>query len=209
MDAGGLYLRLFLKAKPFLSPNLDSLAETMGVSGHLSSDLGERYFLTKTNMAALSFGNKVLFGEKFYSNLTDGQRRAVTAHEFGHVLEDGGERKKRLVAPAIAVSLLMAFAVSIASGSLVLLMLASVLGFVAAAALLSSLDSDHYLRHEMRCDRMAASFANGRALVEAIHVAESLQGSSTKGFARLWRRLGVNPATKLRIDALLSYSPAN
>ena len=40
-----------------------------------------------------------------------GPRLAVAAHEFGHVLGDGGERMRRLVVPAVAVSVLFALAV--------------------------------------------------------------------------------------------------
>ena len=47
-------------------------------------------------------------------------------------------------------------------------MLASLLGFTGAVAALSTIDSDHYLKHEMSCDKLAASFVNGEALVEAI-----------------------------------------
>jgi Zn-dependent protease with chaperone function len=209
VDAGSLYLRLFLGARPFKSLELDSLAESMGVSDHLSSDAGERYFLTKTNVSALSFGNKLLFGGRYYSNLTDGQRLAVAAHEFGHVLGDGGERRRRLVAPAVAVSVLLALAVSVGTGSILALMFASLLGLIGAIAVGSAIDSDRYLRHEMSCDKLAASFADGEALVQAIHAAESLQNASAKRLTSLWRRVRTNPSTKLRVDALLNLKTAS
>jgi hypothetical protein len=209
VDAGGLYLRVFLGARAFKSSELDSLAESMSVSGHLSSDVGERYFLTQTNVAAFSFGNKLLFGARYYSSLTDSQRRAVAAHEFGHVLGGGGETRRRLVAPAVAVSVLLAFAVFLGTGSTIALMFASVLGFIGAVAVLSTIDSDHYLNHEMTCDKLAASFADGEALVQAIHVAESLRKTSTSRFASLRRRVGTDSSTKLRIDAILSRKTAS
>jgi hypothetical protein len=204
VDAGALYLRVFLGGRAFKSSELDSLAESMSVSSHLSSNGGERYFLTKTNIAALTFGNKLLFGARYYSSLTDSQRRAVAAHEFGHVLGDGGERMRRLVAPAVAVSVLFALAVVVGTGSTVALMFALVLGFIGAVAVLSTADSDHYLKHEMSCDKLAASFADGEALVQAIHVAESLRNASTNRLASFWKRVGTNPSTKLRIDAILN-----
>ncbi|MDA4132969.1 MAG: M48 family metallopeptidase [Thaumarchaeota archaeon] len=204
MDAGGLYLRIFLGARAFKSSELDSLAENMSVSSHLSSNAGERYFLTKTNIAALSLGNKLLFGARYYSSLTEGQRLAVAAHEFGHVLGDGGERMRRLVFPAVAVSVLFAFAVALGTGSTLALMFASMLGFTGAVAALSTIDSDHYLKHEMSCDKIAASFADGEALVQAIHVAESLRNARTNRLASFWKRVGTNPSTKLRVDAILN-----
>jgi len=202
MEPGSIYLRIFLGAKPFQSLELDSLAESMGVSELLSSNPRERYFVTKTNMSALSFGNKLLFGARYYSDLTHSQRRAVAAHEFGHVLGDSGERRRRLVAPSIAVSVLFSLAVLVGTGSVLALMFALLLGFVGAVAVLSTLDSDHYLKHEMSCDKLAASFVDGEALVQAIHVAESLRHASKNRFASLWRRLGTDPSIKLRVDAI-------
>jgi hypothetical protein len=204
VDAGGVYLRVFLGAKAFKSSELDSLAESMSVSSRLSSDAGERYFLTKTNVAALSFGNKLLFGARYYSTLTEGQRLAVAAHEFGHVLGDGGERMRRLVFPAVAISVLFALAVVVGTGSTLALIFASALGFTGAVAALSTIDSDHYLKHEMSCDKLAASFADGEALVQAIHVAESLRNARTSRLASFWRRVGSNSSTKLRVDAILN-----
>jgi hypothetical protein len=204
VDAGALYLRVFLGARAFKSSELDSLAESMDVAGHLSSDPGERYFLTKTNIAALSIGNKLLFGERYFSNLTDSQRGAVAAHEFGHVLGDGGERRRRLVAPVVAVFALLALAVCVGTGSILALIFASALGFVGAVAVLSTVDSDHYLKHEMSCDQLATSFVDGEALVQAIHVAESLQNERAKRLASFWKRVGTNPSTKLRVDAILN-----
>jgi len=209
VDAGTLYLRVFLGARAFKSSELDSLAESMDVSGHLSRDAGERYFLTKTNIAALSIGNKILFGARYYSNLTDSQRRAVAAHEFGHVLGDRGERRRRLVAPAVAVFLLLALAVCVGTGSTLALIFATALGIVGAVAVLSTVDSDHYLKHEMSCDKLAASFVDGGALVQAIHVAESLQNERANRFASFWRRVGTNPSTKLRVDAILNHKTSS
>jgi Zn-dependent protease with chaperone function len=202
-------MRVFLGARAFKSSELDSLAESMSVSSHLSCNAGERYFLTKTNIAALSLGNKLLFGSRYYASLTEDQRLAVAAHEFGHVLGDGGERMKRLVVPAIAVSVLFAFAVAVGTGSTIALMLASLLGFTGAVAALSTIDSDHYLKHEMSCDKLAASFVDGEALVEAIHVAESLRNAGTNRLASFRRHVGTNPSMRLRIDAILSQKTSS
>lgn len=207
MDAGGLYLRVFLGGRSFKSSELDSLAKSMGVSDRMSRDSKERYFMTKAKVPAFTFGNKLLFGAGYYQTLTESQRLAVAAHEFGHVLGDSGEVRKRLVAPAAAVSVLLGVLVSLAMGSLAALTIVSVSGFIAAVAILSSIDSDHYLRHEMSCDKLAASFADGEALVEAIHVAESLQRAGTNKMVS-WRRVGTSPSTKLRIDAILAMKSA-
>jgi Zn-dependent protease with chaperone function len=206
VDPGSLYLNVFMGARSFKAPKLDSLADTMGATARLSSNSGDRYFVTKANVAAFSFGNKLLFGSNYYESLSEKQRLAVAAHEFGHVLGDAGQRRKRLVAPAAVVSLLLSILAFMGTGSMLALAFAAVLGFIAAAAILSSFDSEHYLRHEMSCDRLAASFVNGEALVEAIHVAESLQRASPKLMASLWKRVGAKPneSTRLRIEAILA-----
>jgi Zn-dependent protease with chaperone function len=205
LDASTLYLKAFLGARAFKSSEMDSLAQNMGVSTLQSGD-NERYFLTKTDVTAFSFGNKLLFGAKYYERLTESQRLAVAAHEFGHVLGDGGVRRKRLVLPAISISMLMALLVFLGTNSMVALACASLLAVVAAALSLSALGSDHYLRHEMSCDKLAASFAEGQALVEAIQAAEahSVRKARTRRLVSLQRNAGAHPYTKLRVDAILS-----
>jgi len=205
VDAGTLYLRFFLGAKPFRSSELDSLAERMSVSSLLSVNAGERYFLTRAkNAVAICVGSKILFGERYYSSLTEGQRLAVAAHEFGHVLGDAAERRKRLAVPVVAVSTLTALAVFLGTGSAIALMCATALGFVTAAVARSSLGSEHYIKHEISCDRLATSFVDEGALVEAIHVAESLRGARPRRIASVWKRVGTSPSTKLRVDAIMS-----
>lgn len=206
MDAGALYLRVVLGAKPFSSSELDSLAQQMGAAERQSSNPKERYFATKMKVAAFTFGNKLLFGSNYFESLSNTQRLAVAAHEFGHVLGDNGERKRRLIVPSTAIGVLLAVLFSVAIGSMIALTLASVLGFLAAVAILSSLDSGRYLRHEMSCDKLAATHVDGQALVEAIHIAESMQKTNAKGMASFWRKAGGNPATKARIDAILASS---
>ena len=211
MDPGSLYLKVFLGARSFKSPQLDSLASTMKVTDWLSNSLSDRYFVTKANVAAFSFGNKLLFGANYFGSLNEDQKLAVAAHEFGHVLGDAGQRRKRLVVPAAAVSVLMSILVFMSTGSMVALMFGAVVGFVGAAAMLSSFDSKHYLRHEMSCDKLAADYVGGNSLVEAIHIAESLQRAAPRLMASLWKRAGAKPneSLKVRIDAILALeSPA-
>lgn len=72
----------------------------------------------------------------------------------------------------------------------------------------SSSDSERYLKHEMGCDRLAASFVDKEALVETIHVAESPRGASRRRIASVWKHVGTRPYTKLRVDAILNHKGA-
>ncbi len=90
MDTGSLYLRLFFGAKPFESPGLDTLAGRMNALHLLSRDPRERYYMTRARVPAVSLGNKVLFGARYYERLTESQRLAAGAHEFAHILGKDG-----------------------------------------------------------------------------------------------------------------------
>jgi peptidase M48-like protein len=205
VEAGTLYLRLFLGAKSFESSELDSLAEKMNVSGFLSSNSDERYFLTKANMAALSLGNKLLFGANYYLALTDKQRLAVAAHEFSHVLgKDGEHRRKRVVAPAALVAVLLAALTLLATGSVLLVECALAVGFLVPLPLLSAAYAKQYHTQEMRSDRLAASFVDGEALVGAIQAAESMVNLRTKRTFTQKIRVRRHPSTKSRVDAILN-----
>jgi hypothetical protein len=104
----------------------------------------------------------------------------------------------------IAVTALTALAVFLGTGSVIAFMGAAALGLVTAALARSSLGSEHYLLHEMSCDRLATSFVDEEALVGAIQVAESLRGSRPKRITSLRKRIGNSPYTKLRVEAILS-----
>jgi Zn-dependent protease with chaperone function len=204
MEAGTLYLRLFLGAKSFRSSDMDSLADKMQVSCLMSRNANERYFLTKTDMAALSLGNKVLFGARYYQTLTDKQRLAVTAHEFGHLLaKDGSHRRKRVVAPALVVSVMLASLSFVLTGSPLLLECILAIAFLGSLMIFSAAYSDYYRRQEMRSDHLAASYVDGEALVEAIQAADSLVATRMKK-KKIRAIAGRHPATELRVEAIRS-----
>jgi Zn-dependent protease with chaperone function len=209
MEAGTFYLRLFLGARSFKSSDLDSLAEKMNVSGLMSRNANERYFLTNTDMAALSLGNKVLFGARYYRALTDRQRLAVAAHEFGHLLaKDGTHRRKRVVTPALSVSVLLASFSFLIMHSALLFEFVLAVAFLGSVTVFSAVYSDYYHKQEMRSDNLAASFVDGESLVQAIQAAEILVATSAK--KRKTRSIGGgrHPATELRVEAIRSKNPA-
>ncbi len=181
MDAGSLYLRIFFGAKPFESAEMDSLAEKMNVSGQMSKSTGQRYFLARSNLSALSIGNKLLFGARYYSKLTEKQRLAVAAHEFGHLLgKDGEDRRKRVVAPAAFVSFVFSASSFAMSRSVLFLECTLIAAFLLSTSFFSLVYSRRYHKQEMHSDELAASFVDGEALVEAIHAAEVVAAETKK-----------------------------
>jgi hypothetical protein len=200
LDAGTLYLRIFLGAKPFKSAQMDSLAERMDVSGLMSTRSDERYFLTNSNMAAISLGNKLLFGARYYGSLTERQRLAVAAHEFAHVLgKDGAHRRNRVVLPAAVVSALLGTAGFAITNSLLALECILACTFVLSAVLFSSAYSGHYSDQELRSDDVAATFVDGESLVEALTAAESMVAKKVRTAGG-----GKHPATPKRVEAIRS-----
>ncbi len=108
MDLTSLYLRLFFRARPYSAPQLDSLAETMGVVQLMSSSPLERYLISdSTSVAALSLGNKIMFGRSYYQKLSEEERLAVSAHELAHIKE---QHNRRLMVALVALVSSVAFA---------------------------------------------------------------------------------------------------
>jgi Zn-dependent protease with chaperone function len=217
MDAGTFYMRVFMGAEPFESSEMDSLAEKMKVRPLMSKDTKERYFLTKSRrVAALSLGNKVLFGSRYYRSLTDAQRLAVAAHEFGHVLaRDSEDRRRRVVTPSILVAALSSVSSVAVTRSALLLECVLAISFLASVMLFSAAYADHYHEQEMRSDRMAATFVDGEALVEAIQAAESFMATTRRGIRGGGReasdssasghsRHSRHPPAQLRVEAIRS-----
>jgi hypothetical protein len=203
MDAGSLYLRIFFGAKPFESAEMDSLARRMNVSGKMSENAGQRYFLAKGNVSALSIGNKLLFGARYYAKLTERQRLAVAAHEFGHLLgRDGEDRRKRVVAPAAFLSLVFSTSSFAMSRSVLLLEFTLIAVFLLSTSFFSMVYSRRYHKQEMLSDELAASFVDGEALVEAIRTAESLAAEMKKRLR--FPDLGVrrHPKTRVRVEVI-------
>jgi Zn-dependent protease with chaperone function len=230
MDAGTFYMRVFMGARPFESSEMDSLAEKMNVRPLMSKDTKERYFLTKSKrVAALSLGNKVLFGSRYYRSLTDAQRLAVAAHEFGHVLaKDSEDRRRRVVTPSILVAALASVSSVAFTRSALLLECILAISFLASVMLFSAAYAGQYHEQEMRSDRMAATFVDGESLVEAIQVAESFMATARKrrgirggrsgagdsstssrsgGDGHSYRR-GRHPAAQLRVEAIRAKNVA-
>jgi Zn-dependent protease with chaperone function len=214
MDASTFYMRVFMGAEPFESSEMDSLAEKMNVRPLMSKDTKERYFLTRSKrVAALSLGNKVLFGSRYYGSLTDAQRLAVAAHEFGHVLaKDSEDRRRRVVTPSILVAALASVSSVAVTRSALLLECILAISSLASVMLFSAAYAEHYHEQEMRSDRMAATFVDGEALVEAIQAAESFMATTRRGIrggreasggsASGHSRHSRHPPAQLRVEAI-------
>jgi Peptidase family M48 len=204
MDLSTPYLKLFLGARSFESWETDLLADRMNVSHLLNKETKERYFLTRRNVKAMSFGNKILFGVRYYESLTEGQRLAVCAHEFGHILRGGGHlTKMRVVAPALTISLLLAIVSKAIMSSPLLLECAFAFGFLTAFSVLSRLNSKQFIAQELGCDMLAASFVDGKALISAIQTAESTRKGMGKRSFFPTRTTG-HPMIQQRVDAIMA-----
>lgn len=206
MDLGSLYLKVFLGARPFESPGLDSLAGRMDALRLLSGNPRDRYFTIRARVAALSLGNKVLFGAGYYDHLTEGQRLAAGAHEFAHILgRDGRYAQSRLVVPSLAVSFSLALAALMGTGSVLLCELVCLGGLLATLSLSSRLGAERSQRQELRCDSVAASFVGGRELIEAIRIGVSLSEPDSRRTRKRKRPStsdGSHPSLEKRIETI-------
>jgi Zn-dependent protease with chaperone function len=201
MDSASLYLRLFLRAEPFESAELDSLAGRMDALRLLSSNRRERYFRTHVGVAAMSFGNKVVFGARYYDKLTASQREAVGAHEFAHMLGgDYRDKRRRVVLPSLAVPLILSVGSFLAARSALVAELAFVAWFLFCFVLLSRRNAMKFREQELRCDSVAASFVEGQQLIDAIRICESM--SRPRGGRRAGANAGAHPTLDQRIESI-------
>lgn len=183
MDLTSLYLRTFFGGRPFKSSELDSLAEMMGVAGQLSPNLGQRYFLLRAGrVAAANVGNKIVFGERFYRQLTNEQLLAVAAHEFAHSTHHN--ERARTASASLAISAALAFTALVGMGSVLIAEAAFVASFFPLMGGLSYVFGRSGRDEESKCDALAASFAGREAMAASILLAQEM---STRRF-RLWSR---------------------
>lgn len=207
MSIGGLLLRLRFSAKPFRSGVLDSLAERMGVLPHMSADPGDRWFTGK-NLMAFSNLNRVVIGAPLMSRLTEAQMSAVAAHELVHVREgDSRYTQRRIDIPSavLGVAFFLAMSFTIASGSILLILVAWLCGFfvwIVARVLLSDRYRAWRRATELRCDKVAASFVNPEDLIAALVIEEAMIPPNIRRSRAYGRAATLYPTLAERIEAI-------
>ena len=168
------------KLEPFDSPQLDELAERMGVLNRLNKK--QRYFFSRRAYSAFSFPGGIAFGKWYWNSLDDGERTAIAAHEFSHIKSNDGIRRfLRIALPSLVITLAIMVAISSAlpySTSVFLLEgvgvgIGTVLVFVLSYTLLALVNAPWRRRTELNCDADAAKYANGEDLIRALTLWES------------------------------------
>jgi Zn-dependent protease with chaperone function len=204
MDLASFYLRTFFGAKPFGSPELDSLAKRMRVLHLMSSNPQDRYFTTDAKtVTAVNLGNKVVFGHLFYERLSEDERLAVSAHEFAHILHHD-DRRGVIAVSTLGVSLVLTAAIFFAVHSVLITEVFFCLSFLGLMWIRSSRDADRSRLQELKCDSMAASFVGGQPMISSIRLAESLLVQrSGVGFFRRTRKNG-DPTVEERTRAIVA-----
>jgi len=119
--------------------------------------------------------NRIIFGLTLYEKLSEVQRVAVAAHELVHVKEgDYSYALKHIALPSylLFVGILIS---SIWAGRLFLLVvLLALFVWVACQTSLMQIHASWRREAELRCDVIAASFIDGRDLIEALRIQSSL-----------------------------------
>jgi Zn-dependent protease with chaperone function len=208
----GTLLSRLLKANPFPSEPLDSLAEAMQVNRILRAGKLERYY----NMGFLATGGMAFLDRLFFDNtylgiLLPEELLAVGAHEFTHLKKKHGTKKFfRLTIPAAIVGVLIGFFVfsnfaSIDSiplignlGKVVSSLLAAIFfGFFAMVAGLYV--NAKWLRQlETECDLSSVKFLNGEPMIPALIKLNNLRPKRMIRLERLMPK--VYPTIEERIN---------
>jgi Zn-dependent protease with chaperone function len=211
MDLTSLYLRTFLGAKPFVSSELDSLAEKMGVSQLLSRDRRDRYFITTAKgVSAASLGKKIVFGRRYYERLAGDERLAVSAHEMAHLRDDDNERV-RIVLSSLGLSLLSTLIAFVALDSVLLTECVFCVSFLSLISIFTARDAEESKLREIRCDNVAVSFVGWEAMASSIRLAQSmLLAQKTEGRGYLWsgkrrkKTKSPDPTIEERMSAIIA-----
>jgi Zn-dependent protease with chaperone function len=169
------------RLEPFDSPQLDELAERMGVLKRLNKK--QRYFFSRRTYSAFSFPGGIAFGKWYWDSLDDGERTAIAAHEFSHIKSnDGVKRFLRIALPSLVITLAIMIAISsilpYTASAFVLegvgVGMGTVLVFMLSYTLLSLINAPWRRRTELDCDADAAKYANGEDLIRALFFWESV-----------------------------------
>lgn len=200
MSIGSLWLRFMFSAKPFASDDLDDLASRMSALPMMSKDRNDRWFRGR-GTTAYSTATRVIFGRDLDERLSDGQRRAVAAHELVHVRERDASyanwhiRIPSLVIAALAYLLTLWWLRStlpegiFMTGELIFSVLPAVFMLIIAIVVFRLLARPWRRRAEVRCDVIAASVVSPDDLISALRIQEGLlTPKMRKAIAyRLWK----------------------
>jgi len=168
-----IYLRLWFGAKPFESPELDSLAQRMSVLQKMDPNPKERWYVGR-GYVGYSTMNRVFFGSRMLSSLNDSQRIAVAAHELVHIREgDTRHALWRISIPSYMVFLGLLVLSTWAGRASAITMVGALVGLIACLAILTQANAGWRRAAELRCDVVASSFIDGRDLIEALRIQNS------------------------------------
>ena len=204
MDLTSVYIRVWYRATPFESRELDALAKRIGIITMLSSSPHRKYYLSKWRTAGNTILNRIVFGERYWAMLTAEEQLAVCAHEFIHVRErDSRWKLTHTGLPSVMAALAVALLVYCSLGRLTLVsVFLAVLAWVIVLSVTSSLNLGNNRRMELRCDTEAAKFVDPASLVASLQIADSLISPKVKE-GRAHRRLSRSyPTIEERIRAI-------
>ena len=191
----------------FDSPELDALADRMGASRFLWSDVHRRYFKTQKGILASTTGRAVRFGAVLYEMMTPEQRLAVAGHEFVHVRErDPLHNFVYLRLPPLVVWAavwIWAFFQPDPWFEILILLLYTPVAVFYGPFWLKLLAAKHFREVELRCDSVAAQYIDGEALISALQLSDSMFNPPSVKNTRRYRNLSkLYPTLEERAEAI-------
>jgi Zn-dependent protease with chaperone function len=174
-------LSWLLKASPFSSESLDSLAEIMLVTTTLKKTKLDRYYKARLRVGGMAFLDRIFFDANYFDTLLADEVLAVAAHELTHLKKRHGAKKFfRLTVPSAIIGVLMGFFVFFNFASMDPIPLVGSLGKV-LSSLLAALFfgffglvvalyvNAKWLRsQETECDLSSVKYLNGEPMITAL-----------------------------------------
>jgi Zn-dependent protease with chaperone function len=193
IDISSAYIRVFLRGRPFESPEFDLLAERMNAASLLERNPKRRYYKTNDILLAMSLGNKVLFAKEFHDSLSADQKLAILAHEFGHIRDGDNRNRAREALRLGLLALAILPVVYLMTGSLVLGSVSSSIAFLSTLELARIMSRGRHEEMETRCDKVAVTYVGPGPLEGSLALAETFLVRGKRRMSETGAK-GVHPA---------------
>jgi len=181
-----------MKAVPFCSESLDSLAECMNVINILKNKKCQRYYgVPNLTYYAMPFAGIVLFDTNLLHELQPDELLAVGAHEFTHIIKKHTTKRfLRIYLLPVVICLILLYVVLIHLGLPAIFVAPPVFLLVASFYI----NANWSRQEETECDLATVEFGYGEAMISALNKISNLHAVNEKS---LLYRLLYSPICRL------------
>ena len=159
-----------LKAQPFESQALDTIAKSMKATSIIKKDRFHRYYKSSIlPIPCLAYSDSLVFNSNYYQMLSTDEVLAIGAHEFNHIAKRHiAKRLPRTVLPAAVLAVVIGYLFFINSASFLSIASTVVLSFLFFLFGSYYVNAKWFRKQEAESDLSAVEFVNGSAMISAL-----------------------------------------